>query len=55
MSGIDSASVARPEGRPDPRGTRFPEVLAALASEFFVEWQVADHAAFAPGGAGWEK
>ena len=33
----------------DTSAVPLPEALAALTSEFFVDWQVADHAAFAEG------
>ena len=55
MTGTDTATMARPEGRPDVRAARPPEALAPLTSEYFVEWQVADHVPFVPAGSAWEK
>ena len=54
MTGIDSRP-ARPQGRRESFADVVPEVLRALASEFVVEWQVADRAALAPVVPAWEK
>ena len=43
MIGTDGATVARPHGQPDSLATPLRDVLAEFESEFFVEWQVADH------------
>ena len=43
MIGIDEATVARPYGQSESLETSLSEAIAAFESEFFVEWQVADH------------
>ncbi len=48
MTGIDSAPVARLEAPPESLAVLAPDVLRALTSEFFVEWQVADNPTFVP-------
>ncbi len=50
MIGIDGATVTRPHGYPDSPAIPLPEALADFESEFFVEWQVADHELLAPAG-----
>ncbi|HEX2046522.1 MAG TPA: hypothetical protein VHF27_02080 [Acidimicrobiales bacterium] len=48
MIGIDGATVARPDGHPEPLPAPLLEALGGFEPEFFVEWQVADHAFLAP-------
>ena len=48
MIGIDGATVVRPHGQPESLAAPLPEALADFESEFFVEWQVADHDLMAP-------
>ena len=48
LIGIDSDAAARPHGQPDALADPLFEGLADFTSEYFVEWQVADHVAHRP-------
>ncbi len=47
MIGTDGATVARPHGHSEPE-ISLSETIAVFESEFFVEWQVAEHDVLAP-------
>ena len=44
MTGIDGATAARPQGWIQPSDLPLPDLLDPIGAEFFVEWQVAEHA-----------
>lgn len=55
MTGIDGATAARPQDWMQPSDLPLPHLLDSFGSEFFVEWQVADHAGRQLRGSGPEK
>jgi uncharacterized protein YcgI (DUF1989 family) len=50
LIGTDGATVARPYGHPESLEASLSEAIADFESEFFVEWQVADHDLLATAG-----
>ena len=52
MTGIDGATAARPQGWIQPSDLALPDRLDPIAAEFFVEWQVAEHATMRLQGSG---
>ena len=52
MTGIDGATAARPQGWIPPSDLPLPALLDPIDAEFFVEWQVAEHATMRLQGSG---
>ena len=55
MTGIDGAPAPLLQGRLQPLDGPLPDVFTMFDAEFFVEWQVPDHASIGPRASAPEK